>query len=312
MALNPEQKTQVDDALMESLLHELFHKDSTRDAQRIAQLVQRMDESHPVQIRPQAVWFRRRSFIGLAATAAMILVGIFLLNYLTDNAAYASLSRSISASQAKRFYTVKMIQQAPLWGQREIGAEVYLDDQDRFVVKHPGWAGIGPIWIGGNPKERWIVPFRGPAVVGGESTVGGWLAKKDIPSPYLHVTTILHRMSRAYHLELLPDESIRYGDSLDKFISCQHIRGTLDRTTTQLPVTIELWADAETGTAQRVLLIWNREPNERGPLKWELNLAPTPELPENWFTVEGHIRPNSRIIRIQSASELDALEGPQQ
>ena len=303
-----EQKEQVDDALMESLLTEVFQPDSIHDAERFARLMGRLDNGVTVQLPEKLVWYRRRSWMGFAATAAAILVGIFLLNYsINNNAAYAAVIRSLTATPAKRFYQVKMLQQFPLWGERQIKAELYLDDNDRFVVKHPGWAGVGPIWIGGNPVELWIVPFRGPALVGGERTVGRWLDKKDIPSPYLHVSTILHRMSRAYSLEMLPNEKVPANESPDRWIECQHIRGTIKQPKSNLPVTIELWADTESGIAQRLTLIWNRSPDERGPLKWELELAQTPNLPDNWFSPEGHLRANSRIMRVQSETELESL-----
>ena len=147
-----------------------------------------------------------------------------------------------------------MVHQRPVWGKREVNSDMYLNDKNQFVVRHPGWSRFGDVWIGGDSNSRWIAPRFGPAFVGGEEIVGNWLTRKDIPSPYLHVSTILQRMSRAYRLTMLSDEELPQVDSPSKSTLCQHIVGELRKPNGTLPAKIELWASVETGMAHRLEL----------------------------------------------------------
>jgi hypothetical protein len=309
MTLQPEQKLALDDALLESLLHQAYVGDP-KEQQRISQMLASLEASERTSQtslpKSRMSWNR---WVSLALAASVLLVAAYLSNYFAaSDAAYAAVMRSLDVTPATRAYQIRMVHQRPIWGQREVTADLYLNDRDQFVVRHPGWSRFGDVWIGGDAKNRWIAPRFGPAYVGGDAIVGGWLSRKDLPSPYLHVSTILERMSRAYQLTMRDDETLPRGDALERSIRCQHIVGKLRGSNRSLPATIELWADIETGMAHRLNLTWQRGESERGPVLWIMDWVGSPELPSNWFEIEGHTTADREIISLESTAELDAAE----
>ncbi len=313
MSLKPEQQAELDEALLDSLLRQTYVGDPG-EAQRIERLlikIEAVDAALGGSPMGQRRSMRRWGSVALAASA--LLVVLYSLTYLTtDSAAYAAVLRSLESTPSTRAYRIRMVHQRPIWGQREVTSDLYLNDRDQFVVRHPGWSRFGDVWIGGDTKNRWIAPRFGPAFVGGEEIVGSWLMRKDIPSPYLHVSTILERMSRTYHLKMLDNESLPQQGSPDKSVLCQHVVGELRRSNFALPVRIELWANVDTGMAHRLELTWRRAESERGPVRWSIDFVGSPDLPKDWFTLEGHISKDRKVIPIKSTAELDAAENDAQ
>lgn len=308
MPLKPEQKAELDDALLDSLLRNALAGDS-QDSARIEQMLTRLDAETTSATNANNVRRSPKRWVTLALAASLLLAAAYSLTYLTtSNAAYAAVMRSLEVPPTTRAYRIRMIHQRPVWGKREVTSDLYLNDRDQFVVRHPGWSRFGDVWIGGDTASRWVAPRFGPAFVGGEEIVGNWLMRKDLPSPYLHVSTILERMSRAYRLKMLENESLPQTDVPGKTVLCQHVVGELRRPNLALPATMELWADADTGMAHRLELTWKRPESERGPLKWSLDFVGSPELPSDWFELEGHITKDRKIIPLKSAAELDAAE----
>lgn len=313
MTLKPEQQAELDEALLDSLLRQAYVGDP-QESRRIANMLARLD-AESVSLQKQATNARRtsRRWITVALAASLLLAAAYTItNLTTNNAAYAAVIRSMEVTPSIRAYRIRMVHQRPVWGKREVTSDLYLNDKDQFVIRHPGWSRFRDVWIGGDASRRWIAPRFGPAFVGGEEIVGNWLTRKDLPSPYLHVNTVLERMSRAYRLKMLSDEQLPQIDSTTNSVLCQHIVGELRRPNGSLPTRIELWASADTGMAQRLELTWQRAQSERGPVQWSIDLVATPELPSNWFELAGHINKDRKIIPIRSASELDAAENETQ
>ena len=313
MTLKPEQKPELDEALLDSLLRQAYVGDP-QEAQRITTLLARLDADTVASNNSMSKSYRTSNrWISVALAALVLLfVAYSLTNLTTNNAAYAAVMRSLEVTPSTRAYRIRMVHQRPVWGKREVTADLYLNDQDQFVVRHPGWSRFGDVWIGGGATGRWIAPRFGPAFVGGEDTVGSWLMRKDIPSPYLHVSTILKRLSRAYRLRMLSNESLPQVDSPSESILCQHVVGELRQSNLALPAEIELWANVDTGMAHRLELTWRRAESERGPIQWSIDLVGTPNLPSNWFELEGHVAKDRKIVPIKSTAELDAAENDNQ
>ena len=313
MTLKPEKQAELDDALLDSLLHQIYVGEP-REAQRIAKMSALLNADARASTNLESKSRRTLNrWVSVALAASVLLATAYSLTYLTtNNAAYAAVMRSLEVAPSTRAYRMRMVHQRPIWGKREVTADLYLNDQDQFVVRHPGWSRFGDLWIGGDATNRWIAPRFGPAFVGGEEIMGNWLIRKDIPSPYLHVSMILQRMSRAYQLKMLSNESLPKVDLPDKSSLCQHVVGELRKSNLLLPAKIELWANVDTGMAQRLELTWQRGESERGPVQWTLDLVGSPELPSNWFDLDGHISSDRKIISIKSTAELDAAENDTQ
>jgi hypothetical protein len=297
--LEPERKQKLDDDLLETLLLESFAKPGRED-NRISDLMNKLE---PIQIELAKAGDRyarlRRRTISIAIAATLLLaIGASFFFAGQSSAAYAAIVRSLAAVPPTREYRVTMLHQFPVIGHRSFDAKLYLDDSNRFVVHHPGWNGLAEFWVGGSLDSRWIAPKNGPAIIGDDQMIAGWLSMRGIPSPYLHVTTILERLSRNYKLELLANELITDAGDKSKTIKCQHIVGTADTDLANRPWEIQLWVDIDSGVARRVVLNWKRERFERGPVQWTIELIGTPVLPDDWFELNGHVefgRPAGRI-----------------
>ena len=208
-----------------------------------------------------------------------------------------------------REYAIRIVANSLSGSEVTKHARLFLDSGDRYAVNRRGWLGMGEVWFGNDGSNQWVVPRLGPAIIGSERILGGWMDKKDSTAPYLHIQTILKRMERGYTLQMLSDMKL---DGVNGQVMCERVRGELKGrnkppNNTALPIAIELWADQETGIAHRVVLDWYREPNHFGPIQWTIDLQGIPSLSEHWFEPAGHTAPGQRIVTIGKESELDAL-----
>ncbi len=226
-----------------------------------------------------------------------------------QSASRAAVARALKAVPPTREYSIQILARRP---KRDVEsrATLYLDDRDRFVLHYPGWSGLTDLWIGGSPNRRWIVPRLGPVVVGNESLIGSWMAKKDATSPYLHLVPVLKRMEKAYDLRMLDDADI---DRDGVRVPCQVVVGTLrnlrsNERRAMLPAKIQLWADRESGVAEKLVLNWDRAEDQWGPIEWTIQLKGSPSLSEDFFEIESHVAPGRRIRMVEGAEELDQIE----
>ena len=306
--LSDQRKAELDEAWLESLLVQLGRGTQLRDRSRVADGIQALSASDRVgPVTARRSRFNLANGSSLAIAASLALLAIYLVTNTHDNRAQAAVARCQQATPALRQYRLQVVNQRAWIGRRQIEAQLYIDDKNRFVLEHPGWLALGKTWIGGDAQQRWIVPPRGPVVLGGEELVGGWLARKDIASPYLHMTTLLQRMTRHYSLERLEDENIESATSSLQRVRCARVHAQARQPRPNLPATIDLWADAESGIAQRVVLQWQRDRSGTGPLRWTLDLLDTPTLPEDWFEYSGHAPADRPILRARSTDDLETL-----
>lgn len=298
--MQPERKEQLDQQWLESLLV-AAHQPDQRSESRIASVMEQLDRPIEVQ-RARAPWYSLRNLSALAIAASLLVLAMFVLDT-SHQQAHATVARSAKAVAKTRLYRMQMVNQRAALGRREMTAQLYIDPSNRFVLKHPGMLGFGTAWIGGDAEQRWIAPPRGPVIVGGEEIVGRWLSGQDIVSPYLHLSTILEHMGDRYALTMLTDVPLSGPNGQE--VVCKHVRGDIREIRGWLPRTIELWADTESGVAQKIILHWPPHPNRPGPVRWTIDLLDTPsDLPQNWFDIEGHAagRP---IVRARSNKDLE-------
>jgi hypothetical protein len=310
----------VDGVWLDSLLHHMHHDDHQANEVRLAALRQRIGGRTSVR---QATPRRWRPYVSyLVAASLLIALGIFFSQSVRlgpDSAAMAAVSKSMAASVGYREYRLRILGRRAFGANQESVARLYLDPQDRFVLLHPGWLGLGQTTIGGDRSHRWIVPRIGPVMVGGEELLGKWLAKKEIASPYLHVQTILERMKRAYDLELRSDESLPMLDQegrpmQDQLFVCQRIHGKRRVRNESLPQEIDLWADRDSGVARRLRLEWESSNAQTLPRRWTLDLC-EPDgnqatRSSDWYQYSAHVDSNRRVISVGSQRDLDAINVP--
>ncbi len=44
---------------------------------------------------------------------------------------------------------------------------------------------------------------------------------------------------------------------------------------------------------------------ERGPTQWVIDFMGEPNLPVDWFQVEGHVDPSRHIVRLETQEQLE-------
>ena len=298
--MQPHRQQELDNQWLESLLVQAYQPD-TRSEDRIASVMQNLDQPM-IEQHARAPWYSLRNLSALAIAASLLVLATFVMDN-SQQRAYATVARSAQAAPLVRHYRMQMLFQRPALGRRELLADLYIDPSNRFVLKHPGMMGFGTAWIGGDAQQRWIAPPRGPVIVGGEELVGRWLSNQDIASPALHLSSLLERMHDEYALTML--ESVKLDGPSSQPIECTHVRGDILRPRAGLARTIELWADAESGVAQKIILRWPPFPNRRGPITWTIDRVETPtDLPDNWFEIAGHA-PGRPIVRARTDQDIE-------
>ena len=108
-------------------------------------------------------------------------------------------------------------------------------------------------------------------------------------------------MRDLYRLESLPKVEVSL---TDRVIACNHVAAVLkEEATSHRPDRIELWADAETGVAIKLVAIWQLEEDELGRKEVTIVLVDENELSDSFFTIEGQGAGQRR--KISFASEKD-------
>jgi hypothetical protein len=297
---NKERLQEADMQMLDSLLRHALQPDPEAREARVQGVLQRLGEQPACPTkdsRETAVPIRTRlhpvrRWISLAAAVSLVFaVGLWWQVSNPSRRAYAMVEETLqrAAETGAREYSVTAIVKRPVLGEREITAQLYVDGADRFLLRHPAIPLLGEVWIGGNERENWIAPTRGPILVGDENMLRQWMAdKKDLSTPYLHLTTILHRLSKDYELEMLPGSSLSGSGQSVVVIRCRRVRGVLRDTNRGLPRTIDLWADHNTGIARRLILDWELQPGQFGRSKVTFELVGFEELPPDWFEHTTH------------------------
>jgi hypothetical protein len=311
MTLDEDRQKELDQIWLDSLLQESLRPEQDRDRQRIESLFSKPDfdlsEAHSAVDHKFRLLVRWLPLV--IAASVLIAISSWPQFSSSNQKAYAAVDRSLRATPAAREYSIRILRNNLSGDELIRTAQLYLDKNNRFAVRRQSWLGSSDIWIGSDGTNQWFVPRVGPAFKGSERILGGWLMRKDSTSPYLHLNTALKRMKKDYDLTMLPEAGLDGVDG-EGTILCERVHGewksqaksSSDRA---MPVEIELWADKENGIARRVVLVWNREPNQVGVTQWSIDLVGYPSLAENWFEPSGHVGGGQRIITIGKETDLE-------
>ena len=283
------------EALIDALLTAAYVDERMAVTKRVDQVMQQIELKRSAPRRPAyeptrvtgRIWNRWVSM----AIAASLLGAMFIGLQYFDPAqqALAAIEQSLvaAAEQVARKYIIPVTLKD---GRkvREIENDLYVEGNDRFALRHPALLPGADLWLGKNGGTTWVVPAIGPVLTGNDLALSRWLSSQEqFSTPYLHVTTVLDRMSRGYRLQKLGESTIRSVAGND--VVCRHVVGELKSEANQeLPTTIELWSDAESGMAIRIEARWSLSASESGREKVVIEFADQPDLPDNWFEAEGH------------------------
>jgi hypothetical protein len=307
---NGSRRQEADMRMLETLLRHALRPEAEAREARIQGVLQRLDESsvgrtenrRQAIVRISAKAKPARRWVSLAvALGLVVVIGLWWQMTNPTRRAYATVHETLrrASETGARHYRVAAVIRRPLVGEREISADLYVDGADRFLLRHPSMLMVGEVCIGGNEREYWIAPSHGPILIGGEKMLRQWMSdKSDFSTPYLHVTTILDRMSEHYDLQMLPDDGLTLPDHPDATVRCRRVRGVLRDSAGRLPRKIELWADCESGIARRLILDWELQPEQLGRSKVEFELVGCADLPRDWFEHASHHEEGRPIVRV--------------
>lgn len=283
------------EALTDSLLKAAYVDERMAVTKRVDQVMQQIELEKGSPRRPnyepsRATRSTRSRWISMAIAASLFGAMFIGVQYLVPaQQALAAIEQSLEAAeeQVARRYLITVTLKDGRKSQ-EIENDLYVEGNDRFALRHPALLPGADLWLGKNGNEAWVVPAIGPVRTGNDLALSRWLnSLEQFPTPYLHVTTVLDRMSRGYRLRELGKSTVRSVAGIDDV--CRHVVGELENEANQnLPATIELWSDAESGVAIRIEARWSLSASEFGREKVVIEFADQPDLPNNWFEAEGH------------------------
>lgn len=314
--LNDEDRAAVDDQLMDTLLTAALQPDASARESRIERVMREI-RRETVELGTASSAEHRRSmpqrvarrWMPLTLAAALLLAAIWWLQ-VPDPAqqAYATVQRSLGAARLSicRLYQITATVRRPVGGVRQVESQLYVDGDARFALRHPPLLLPGDLWLGSDGNQPWIVPPRGPVLVGRPGMLEQWIDEhREVTAPVLHVTTILERMAEHYDLEKLPSE-VPPGAAASSASRCDRVRGTLRADAPRLPQTVDLWADAETGVARYLILDWNTGPEAMGVQRVEVELTDEPTVADDWFEHGGHHAGRRPVLQMNLQNPVPA------
>jgi hypothetical protein len=295
------------EALIEALLTAAYVDERTAVTNRVDQVMRQIELEKGTPRRPtyEATRVTRRTWSRWVSwtIAASLLGAMFIgLQYFTPaQQALAAIEQSLAAAAeqiARKYLITVTIKDGRK--SRQVENDLYVQGNDRFALRHPALLPGADLWLGKNGDQTWVVPAIGPVRTGNDLALSRWLSSQEqVSTPYLHVTTVLDRMSRGYRLREMGETTIR--SAAGNEVVCRHVVGELKSEANQkLPATIELWSDAQSGVAMRIEARWLLSASESGREKVVIEFADQPNLPDNWFEAEGHYSGSRRKITLDT------------
>ena len=303
-----DQDNDFKDYFVDSLLHSLYDTDKDQARALVDQGMQRLGDSEeavPASGRTRRYSARPNWLLVGLATAAVVLVAVALP--MANGSRTATAAVTLSLDQALRdigrHYHVNAVWQNASDENSRREAELFVKGGDQFAIRVEGPGRMGAvIGLGSNAETSWVIPPIGPVLEGDHRSLTQWYREKaDIGTPYLHIASALEKMRDLYRLESLPNGEVSLGE---RVIACNHVAAVLKGdATSHRPDRIELWADAETGVAIKLVATWQLEEDEVGRKEATIVLVDENELSDSFFTVEGQGAGQRRKISFASEKE---------
>ncbi len=303
-----EQKTHLMDALLDVLYgNSKQHSQSlvTAGLTRLRGTVSDTNElrANSISLPTQSKAKSRLLVWGLTA-AAMALIAVTLRVDDTSQTAVAAVNRSIAQSRREigRSYRVTTRFRLSEIKMVDRNVDLFVKGANRFAIRSESLLAARPVWLGSDRGAAWVVPPWGPVLEGDTKNLMQWvLGREEIGTPYLHISTILTRMRDFYALQSRPDQWVKIGK---QSVQCRHVVGTLDSESSfDRPDRIELWADAESGFAVRVMARWNLEKRQALRESVDIQFIGPVELDDRFFTPDAHGGRDRRRINFRNVSE---------
>lgn len=245
-------------------------------------------------LRTRSRW--RQSVVWVTAAVFVLCLGVWLQSRDPRRQAFAAIERirEVASAPRDREYLVTLSSSDTNEAKsRQVEAQLFVRGGEAFAVRAPAVLRPGDIWFGRDRSGVWFKPAVGPVLSGSGALVmqQRFLHGREQDAPFLQLTTILERLSDAYRVTLLSDETPDRG-SLTPVTVCQHLRAVvrpLKGLPGWLPREIEIHAERETGIIVKMVLLCDPvEPN--GLERIQFDFISQSQLPDNWYRPEGRQR----------------------
>ncbi len=279
--------------LVDSLLQSMYETDKEQSRSLVSAGMELLDECNidlGPEPQPKTIrLFSRWLTLGLAV-AAMLVIAVALPMFDNSNSAMAAVKLSLEQAfhDVGRHYSAKAVWRLPELGHTVGEADLYVKGGDKFAVRFGGpLQEVAYFWIGSNETHSWVVPPVGPVLEGDRRHLTSWFDERDdVSTPYLHITTALEKLSNLYELQILPDDDLEMNGKSHR---CQRVNGTLARESTfSSPDRIDLWVDADSGVALKIVASWDLAEDQFGRESATIMLQEEKELSDDFFTSEVH------------------------
>lgn len=282
----------ADLAFLDVLLERIHACDPRATDARVQRAMAAISDEAPQRLlaTPSARYYRWRTLKPLTVssfTAAAILLLLLTLYWPIDSArtAYAAVQRAyLDASRLKdRQYRITTELRISSNHMMSIESLLTVRGGEKFTLRHPVM--FGQCWIGSNGRQGWFIPAIGvPKTEGDPVIVMEWVRKQGVELPDMHVNALIEFLEEHFELELLPSEKLpEEGDIL-----WQRVRGTTRSHQAGKLQFVELWAHPKTGIARKILLKWDRKPQDLGITQISLDLAGEQQMPDSWYEPTSH------------------------
>ena len=289
----PQEQNQHKQDLVDSLLQSLYETDKEQSRALVSSGMERLEQiEHGPAEKPvsrSSIRARRWLAIGLA-TAAMVCIVISIPMLDSSRSAMAAVTQSLNQAlqDIGRHYVVHSQWRLPNQGSETYKVDLFVKGGEQFALKIPGpIQPLNSIWVGSNRDQSWVVPPIGPVLEGNRRNLSDWFDRRaDVSTPYLHITTALELMSELYELKSLPDEAV---EANGKTVWCHRVTGSLKgESSNETPDHIELWVNAESGVAMKLVATWDLAKGQSGRESLTILLQEDVDLSDEFFTPETH------------------------
>lgn len=291
----------ADVLFLDTLLQEVHRADPQAMELRVRRVLDSIDrESAAPMVAPSEdaspKTSRRRWLVSSLSMAAGV-AGAGAAWFLSGaNTATAQEALEIAILESKvpvdRHYRITTSLAGPTDGQ--IVSDLFVQGGEKFALHQPTPLGTR-VWLGSNGKKVWLVPAIGPVFVSNDpAEVRQWIDDRDLPIPFLQITTILSQMTADYELTLRQEERLANHPGL----SWQRVRGTRETTRFLLPKVIDVWVHPGNGMVGRLELNWLVPQRAFGLKQIRFDLVNQVLQPSDWYDASAHYDEGRPVIEL--------------
>jgi hypothetical protein len=292
--ISPQERERLADlSFLDALLERVHAPQPRTNEQRIARLMAAIDDQEPAMAplaRPGSLVARlsttsRWVFSSFSAAAVILVLLTWYWTASPTRAAYAAVQRAYLDAVRLQDRQYRVTTEVRISSNHTMSIESHLTVRggERFTLRHPVL--LGQCWIGSNGRQAWYVPAVGVPRTQGDPVIAmEWARKQGVNLPDMHVSALISFLEEHFELQMLPSETLPDEGT----ILWQRVRGIRKAGEPGHLQLVELWAHPKSGIARKIVLKWNRKPQDLGVTQITLDLVGEQPMPDSWYEAASH------------------------